>query len=180
MHFLSAILLGLSTNLDNLVVGVAVGMRGKRISPAANACIALGSALACFLFCALSSLFSEFGRLPNALGGAMLILLGIHAWFARDRGAGSFARTAGENPSVRELLLISGSLAVNCMAPAFAAGLTGIGPLEASAMTGLFSYLSVAVGAYIGGRVQRQWRRAALEAASCAAMIALGLLEMLI
>lgn len=49
MHLLSTLLLGISTNLDNLLIGVSFGFLKKRITIKANLVIGLFSAAAtCF------------------------------------------------------------------------------------------------------------------------------------
>lgn len=46
MHLLSTLLLGISTNLDNLLIGVSFGFLKKRIAMKANLVIGLFSAAA--------------------------------------------------------------------------------------------------------------------------------------
>ena len=76
MHLLSTLLLGISTNLDNLLIGVSFGFLKKRIAMKANLVIGLFSAAATCFFCYFSSMFSRFGRIPNIIGGIIIILIG--------------------------------------------------------------------------------------------------------
>ena len=179
MHFLSALMLGLATNLDNLMIGLMVGIQGRRVPIRFNALIALSSALAGYGCCALSALLCGMGRLPNLLGGALLMLLGL--------GTLRGARRTDECPPApeaditsRQALMLSGSLALNCLAPALASGLTGIPPLAAGGMIGLFSFFAIGLGGWLGRRTQAHLGCRTLNILSALVMTALGVLEMLV
>ena len=51
MHIIFALLLGISTNLDNMILGIFLGVRGNRITAASNLLIGHFSAAATCLFC---------------------------------------------------------------------------------------------------------------------------------
>ncbi|MEK5438222.1 MULTISPECIES: hypothetical protein [Paenibacillus] len=50
MHWLSIIIIGLASNLDNLGIGVSFGARSTRITPFSNLIIAVLSILAIVMF----------------------------------------------------------------------------------------------------------------------------------
>ena len=77
-HLLAAILLSLSTNTDNLAVGIAYGIKQVSISLPANGCIALLSGLSTFTAMAMGTWFDRFLSPPLAreLGSGLLIAIG--------------------------------------------------------------------------------------------------------
>ena len=76
--------------------------------------------------------------------------------------------------------MLSGSLALNCLAPALASGLTGIAPLAAGGMIGLFSFLSIGLGGWLGRGTQARLGCRTLNILSALVMMGLGVLEMLV
>lgn len=156
-------MLGVATNLDNLIIGLTIGWQGKRIPFLHNLCIALGSALAAYACCELASLFAGLGRAANALGGGLLIVLGIWPLIpkrkakAEELDPAKAPRNApgaptGERIGWRETLLLSCALAANCLAASFGAGMTGLSSVSVAATIGAFSFACVALGNFLGRR----------------------------
>lgn len=194
----------MATNLDNLLIGVLIGLRGKHISAASNACIALGSAMVSLLFCFLASFCTEFGRWPNYIGGMLLILLGLWPFikktmqiFAAEYPGESDEQQSGEavseadsgesQPSntaqtagmgIQESLVLAAALSINCTVASFAAGMTGINPFLAAVMIGTFSFLAVGVGSHLGSSAGRRMTGVPLEAISSVMMILIGIAEL--
>ena len=182
MHILSVLLLGVATNLDNLIIGMSMGFQGKRISPAQNGVIAALSAAAAFVCCYVSSLCAAVGRIPNILGGVLLILLGagplmIHRK-PHTQEEGCPAKPGGPGAlSWRETVVLGLALAANCLATAFAAGMTGLGPVPIALVTGGFSLLCVGVGNLLGCRGSRLVSGPWLERAAAVLLILIGVWE---
>lgn len=195
----------MATNLDNLLIGVLIGLRGKHISAASNACIALGSAMVSLLFCFLASFCTEFGRWPNYIGGMLLILLGLWPFIKKtmqifaaeypdesdgkaQSGEAVPEADSGENqPSntaqtagmgLQESLVLAAALSINCTVASFAAGMTGINPFLAAVMIGAFSFLAVGVGSHLGSSAGRRMTGVPLEAISSVMMILIGIAEL--
>ena len=148
MHLFTALLLGISTNLDNLFIGLSFGFQNRRIPRLANVVIGLLSAAATCLFCYIASLLAALGRLPNIIGGILIILIGLYTILphrAREEQA-----CAAADFSRRETLVLGCCLAINCVPVALGAGLTGISPLTAALSVGGISVLSVALGNRLG------------------------------
>ena len=176
MHLLSILLLGISTNLDNMFIGVSYGLRNKRITWSSNLVIGLFSAAATYLFCYLSSLLTEFGRTPNVVGGVFIIFVGILALIRKGDN---------EEKSIclgwKKTILLSGCLAVNCLPAAFGAGLTGINPLYAAVSVGGLSVLAIATGNRLALRaVSTKLNQRMLEILGGLIMVALGAIEIFI
>lgn len=178
MHVLSVLFLGISTNLDNLLVGISYGLQKKRIPFLSNAAIGLFSAAATFLFCSLSSLCSTLGKVPNIAGGLIIILLGLYSLFSAPKTA---KEEKPPSPCVwKETAALGAALAVNCVPVAFAAGLTGVPSLWASASVGLASILCVGAGNRLGINAAVKIRPKLLNAIGGGMLITLGCLEIFI
>lgn len=184
MHIFSAVFLGIATNLDNFMIGLSVGLEGKRISFFSNLAIALSSALAGLLSGYLASLCTGLGRWPGYAGGGLLILLGL--WpllFAKGQERAPQKKEQRDYAAyigVRKTLVLGVALAVNCVAAAFGAGMTGVAPAVGAGMIGLGSFLAVGLGALLGRATSAKVRGGWLEKVSAGMMILIGILELFI
>ena len=77
---LSALLFSLSSNLDNLVVGIAYGIKKIKIGIIANLIIAVVTSTGTFLSMSVGAYISKFLPLSvaNGLGAAVIIILGMY------------------------------------------------------------------------------------------------------
>ncbi|WP_411680750.1 manganese efflux pump [Clostridium thailandense] len=77
---LSALLFSLSSNLDNIVVGIAYGIKKIKIGIIANLMIAFITSLGTFLSMSVGSYISKFlsHSIANVLGASVIIALGIY------------------------------------------------------------------------------------------------------
>lgn len=177
MHLLSTLLLGISTNLDNMLIGISFGLRQKRITLRTNLIIGLFSAAATYLFCLLSSVLSSFGRTPNLAGGTLIAVIGLYSILNQSKDS----RAADTSLDWRETVILSGCLALNCVPVAFGAGLTGIAPLSAAVSVGIISVVTVALGNQLALRaVTAKLRQWPLEFLGGLIMIMLGITELFI
>lgn len=143
MPWLSALLLGVSTNLDNLFLGLSFGLAQKRVSAGANWIIGLFSAAATCLFCCLSSLCTAWGPAVHRIGGGCILLIGLWTLLPERRG---------QCRAVQGTAALGAALAVNCIPVAFGAGLAGIHPAAAAISVGLLSVLAIRLGNFLGLR----------------------------
>ena len=178
MHILSALLLSVSANLDNLFLGMSFGLQNRRITAACNLLIGFLSALATFVCCAFAALFAHYGRAAGLVGGVLIIALGIHSLAARDANAPETPPEPGALP-LRESFVLGLALAANCLALSFGAGLTGVAPLPAALAVGAASVLTVGLGNRIGLRAGVVVSGRRLERLSGVIMIVLGAGELL-
>lgn len=81
MHILSILLFVISATLDNIVVGIAYGIKKLKISTLSNILIAFISCVGTFISMTIGKFISTFisERSENIIGSSILILLGI--WF---------------------------------------------------------------------------------------------------
>ncbi len=183
MHLLSAFLLGIATNLDNLLLGIVYGLQNKRITPLKNFVIALCSGVASFICCYAASFCQGLGRWPNYIGSALLISLGVWPLLPK-RGSKDAnespdtARASGELSVITwgETCTLGGALALNCLAASFAAGLTGVGALPLAGLVAACSFIAVWIGNAMGLVAKVGVKSNRLNWLACGMMIAMGIL----
>lgn len=176
MHLFSVFLMGISTNLDNLLLGLSLGLQKKKLCFWANVLIGFLSAAVTAVFCVLSATLSSLGKLPNVVGGGIIIAVGLWSLLPAHQEASCYQ--AGF--SWRETWVVATGLAVNCIPVAFGAGLTGIPPWAAALSVGGMSLLCVAAGNAIGLAASGlQLRPRLLAVIGGGLMIVLGVIEML-
>ncbi|MBC8538734.1 hypothetical protein H8693_07275 [Christensenellaceae bacterium NSJ-63] len=180
MDILSVLLIGVATNLDNLLIGAALGLRRRHISWMNNLLIALCSGAAALVCCSLSSLLAGLGRLPAIFGGSLLILLGVLSLLpAKGAPAEEKIMQAGAPAKLSpgESLMLGVALALNCLAAAFGVGMSGLSPLLVGLFVGGFSFLSVGIGNVLGLTTGKKLNGRLLSLLSAIAMMGLGLLQ---
>ena len=175
MHIISAAFLGISTNLDNLLIGFSYGLQGKRISVKANLLIGLISVAATYVFSLATSFCGHLGRLPNIIGGVAIILIGLWPFISKKN-------SDDEKITIRTgfngMLILGVSLAINCIPISIGAGLTGISPIIAAVSVGLFSTIFVGAGNYSAMKTKKlPLNSRLLEILGGAMMIVLGIIE---
>ncbi len=169
MLWLSALLIALVSNVDNLAAGVAFGMRGTRIAVAPNVIIAAvtmaATAGAMTSGHELSRLLSP--ELAAALGASIVSAIGVWTVLAslhdmrlpassrgdqlqggRSLFGGEFDRA--ESISCREALALGVALALNNAAAGVGAGVAGISPLVTTMLAGALSLICIREGSRVG------------------------------
>jgi putative Mn2+ efflux pump MntP len=174
---LSAVLVALASNVDNLAVGVAFGMRGQRIGLASNSLIAaitmVGTAGAMTSGHAFATVLPP--TLASALGGTIVLAIGVVTVGASVRTLrrpmsdapvrGTGMLRAGTVLSSRAALPIGIALSLNNIGLGVGAGIAGVSPLATTVLAGLFSLTFVDAGSRFGRSIaQRVVRRSPLLA----------------
>lgn len=168
MLWLFAVLVAIVSNLDNLTVGFAFGMRGQPVTAMPNLLIATitmtataaamssGRALADVLPSTLVSVAG--GSLILAVGAVTVIVSGgalrrptSDAFPGVARPAG--VRGSGSALSFRNALPIGVALSLNNLGTGVGAGVAGVSPLATTVLAGAFSLICVGGGSHIGQSV---------------------------
>jgi len=78
-HLLSAILLAISSNVDNFAVGIAYGVKKLKIGFLSNLAIAVVSAFGTYISMTLGAIIGQYlsDQVANLLGSGVLVLLGV-------------------------------------------------------------------------------------------------------
>jgi putative Mn2+ efflux pump MntP len=159
----STLLFGIAANTDNLTIGVAYGMKRRRIHWQQNLFIAAITTLVTLAALALGRHIRETlpSRMPDILGGVLLLVFAT--WnFYRER-TGASARTPvptsrfAERASVgmAESLFLSATLSINNVGLAIAGGIGGVPYVSAALSIFCFSIATLALGQTVGSNFTR-------------------------
>lgn len=188
MFLLSAVLIAVVSNLDNLAAGFAFGMRGARIALGPNAVIAgvtmAGTAAAMSSGRAISRLLPP--PVASVVGSSIIVTIGVASVVASVRGL----REPGGAPipkrqlrrghrasgtvSWREALLLGVALSLNNVASGVGAGIAGISPLATTLLAGAFSLICVGGGSQAGSSLARLLTARAAGFAAGVVLLAVG------
>jgi putative Mn2+ efflux pump MntP len=174
---LLAVLVALVSNVDNLAVGVAFGMRGQRVALAPNSLIVAITMAG--TFGAMSSGRALATLLPpeigSDLGGTIIAAIGVGAVTASVTALWRPARDAParvgrmlRSPrmlSWRDAVPVGVALSLNNIGSGVGAGAAGVSPVATTLLAGVFSLAFVGGGSVFGWSIgQRVGRRAPLVA----------------
>ncbi len=156
----SPLLFGLAANTDNLAIGVAYGMKSRRIGWRQNLVIAIVTSVVTLASMALGRQIRDIlpPGAPDILGGSLLLMFA--AWnFYQERAGAAPSRASGfaHRPSVGmgESLFLAGTLSINNIGLAIASGIGGLDFVAVLASTCFFSIAMLAFGQSVGGNVAR-------------------------
>lgn len=191
MHWLSVLLIGIASNLDNLGISVTLGMRATHIPFSSNLIIAVLSMLATYLSLAMGSFVSGFvsPAVANFTGGLLIISLGawtIWSSFQTPSDGSIFQdpstadRDRNHVISWKESITLGLALALNSLAGGFGAGISGVPALWTTLSVGLFSLLTVDLGARAGTKIAATWLGRHADFVSGLLLIAIGFYEIVI
>jgi len=168
--WLPAVLTATVSNLDNLAVGTAYGMRGTRIAARSNlfiAVVTMGATAGAMTFGhALSGLLSS--SVASTLGALIIIAIGAGTVFASlfellarvDPGLPGDAcvsHRVGTKDAIsnRQALALGIALSLNNVGAGVGAGVAGVPPLATSLLAGALSLICVGGGSALGGALGR-------------------------
>jgi putative Mn2+ efflux pump MntP len=156
--FGSTLLFALAANTDNLTVGIAYGMKRRRIRWEQNLLIAAVTTLITLIALTVGRQIREVlpPGLPDMLGGALLVLLAAGSVICEHLGAVvQFANPLtrfAERTSVGlgESLFLTATLSINNIGLAIAGGIGGVTYASAAACILCLSIVMLALGQTIG------------------------------
>jgi putative Mn2+ efflux pump MntP len=154
-------LFGVAANMDNISVGLAYGLKRRRIGWGSNLVIAAVTTLITLAALASGRAIREVlpTQLPDIVGGSMLLLMAAAGFYAERRGDGAFASRAflrfAARPRVgcAETLVLAASLSINNIGLAIAGGIGGIDYRAAAVSIAVFSIALLALGQAAGTSV---------------------------
>jgi putative sporulation protein YtaF len=199
--WIAAVTIAVVSNLDNLTVGIALGIRPLRVDAIANLIVAtvtmIGTAVAMTLGHALSDHLPAptthlLGRLTLIAIGAWMTATGAHALRRPTANASPQAKgdpltllheplraTEGNHSgtlSDREALVLGAALAINNFASGVPAGAARIPPILVTGLAGTFSLVCVGGGARLASAFARQVAHRYAGALAGVMMLAAGAL----
>lgn len=173
---LSALLFSISSNLDNIVVGIAYGIKKIKIGIIANIIIAAVTTIGTFLSMSVGSYISTFlpQSVTNALGAVVIIFLGIY-FVAQSiiklrnntksnelalKDINDMIEYAEKsdlddsgNINIKEALLIAFGLTFNNLGTGVAASITGVSIQFTVIATFILSIITIIIGEAIGNHI---------------------------
>lgn len=173
---LSALLFSLASNLDNVVIGIAYGVKKIKISIIANIIIAAVTSTGTFLSMSVGEYISKFlpHFIANALGAIAIIILGgyfIIQSIINSVNDSNSKQIALKNTSdmieyaeksdldksgdisIKEALLVAFGLTFNNIGTGVAASITGVNIQITVITTFILSILAVIFGEAVGNHV---------------------------
>ncbi|MDL2300213.1 manganese efflux pump [Clostridiaceae bacterium OttesenSCG-928-D20] len=179
MNLFFIALLGIAASLDNLCVGIARSVGGKRISVKENLILSSISGLLSYIACYLAKYVSDIYTAPAIyIGGAVLALAGAWGIFDAVKASGS-DNSGAEKSSLLQLILLGLALAINGAAAAFGAGLSGAAPLPLALSIALFSLIFIELGTKAGAFLSRFISEKSLGISGGLLLIILGLFSII-
>lgn len=180
MNILMALLIGLAVNLDNLLIGINLGIRRQRLTLWQNLLIGGTTGLCAFgSACAARLISGNFLVYTNLIGAAIMIFFGIFCLYQglTDKEEAPDISAA---PRFFDVLVLGFVLAVNCIPPSFGAGVMKLSPFWVGFFSMLFSCLSIHVSVLLGQRFLRCKFFSVLTPLSAALLVLIGVLELLV
>lgn len=154
----STLLFAVAANTDNLTVGIAYGLKQRRIRWGQNLLIAVMTTVITLVALAAGRTIRGIlpPRLPDILGGALLISLAVWSVYRDQRGA--VRRLAQSNPGfadqtavgLGESLTLAGSLSINNIGLAIASGIGGVSYVSTAVAICCLSITMLTLGQSIG------------------------------
>lgn len=207
MYYLSMILIALCSNIDNLVVGIAMGIKNLRINMTGNLTIALISFIGTYLSMSLGKFFISFiyAGIANYIGGIFLIVIGTQSLTSalistvrkakqkikeHDKEILSYSEYI-ENPEkvdinksgfidLKESIILGFVLAVNNIGVGFGAGISKFDALISSILTFILSTMALFIGLRMGKQLLSKTIEKYAGITSSCIIILLGILELII
>lgn len=180
MNIFMALLIGLAVNLDNLLIGIHLGIRHQRLSAGQNLVIGGTTGLCAFgSTCAARLISGHFLFYTNLIASAIMILFGIFCLY-QSVTQKEEAPELQDAPRLTDVLILGFVLAVNCIPPSLSAGVMSLSPLWVGFFSMLFSCLSIQASVLLGHKFLRCKFFSMLTPLSAILLILIGALELLV
>ncbi|MEO4053846.1 manganese efflux pump [Solibacillus sp. CAU 1738] len=189
MHWITIILIGIASNLDNLGIGLAYGVKQVRIPVLSNVIIALMSMVVTYVAVSAGGTIIEYISVhtANILGSLLLCIIGLWTLFSQkfsNKGImanpESFDGNKNHIISFGEAFTLGFVLSVNCIAGGIAIGANGISAIWTVISIGTFSFLTIAIGSRFGVLLTKTFIGKYSTAISGGLLIVIGIFEMFV
>ncbi|WP_144511881.1 manganese efflux pump [Bacillus sp. FJAT-22090] len=159
MHWFTIILIGMASNLDNLGIALAYGVKQTKISIFPNLLIAFISMVITYIAVIAGSTLIDYISPSKANIVGSLLLCGVGVWTllsnrpSRSKSTKNFkipSTGQSHNISYKETIFLGFLLSLNCMAGGIGIGANGISAIWTVISIGLFSLLTIGLGSHFG------------------------------
>lgn len=196
---ISALLFSLSSNLDNLVVGIAYGIKKIKIGIVENLAIAFITSIGTLLSMSLGGYLSSFYSHSNCLGAMVIIALGVYFIVQSIRKLAIKTKSkdlalknitdmmeyaeesdldSSGDISLKESLLVAFGLSFNNLGTGVAASITGINIQFTVISTFVFSIFTLMLGRIVGNHVLGKYLGKYTPLFSGVFLVILGIIEL--
>ena len=182
-HLLSAVVLAVSANLDNLGVGVAYGLRGRGFRLAHVWLIALVSGAGTLASMAAGEWLNDFttAECANLIGSAVLVAIGLQTIVHAVRSETTAApRVERETTTAREAAVLAVSLSLNNLGSGLGAGISHVGIPVTTGLTIAGSIAAIVGGRRLGARAVPAISKRALGVTAGLLVTAVGVYELFV
>jgi putative Mn2+ efflux pump MntP len=186
MNLFLAFFIGLAVNLDNLLIGIHLGLQGRRLPLWQNLVIGCATGGCAFLSTAAARLISgNIFFYTNLCGAGIMILFGIFCFYqclTKAQEADPLRETPDylEPGGILDVLALGFLLAVNCIPPSISAGVMGLSPWWIGLFSLLFSFLGMEGSMRMGDRLHHSRFPGYITPISAGLMILIGVAELLL
>lgn len=197
---LSALLFSISSNLDNVVVGIAYGLKKIKIGILTNFIIALITSIGTLLSMSVGIYIANFlpNYISNAFGAGAIVVLGgyfviqsiiklIYDKTSKEvalKDINDMIEYAEKSDldnsgdiNIKESIFVALSLTFNNLGTGIAASITGVSIKLTVILTFIFSFLSIIIGEIIGNHVLGNFLGKYAPLISGLLLILLGIIE---
>lgn len=201
MNIFSAILFSISSNLDNIVIGIAYGIKKIKISFLSNFLIAIITTFGTFISMYLGKIIINFFpiTIANILGSGIILLLGFYFLIQsiinlsnKDIKSISlknsdsmiiYAKDSDKNNSghieIKEAITVGLGLTFNNIGTGIAASAAGVNILETVIFTFIASMTLMTMGIFLGNKILGKLLGKFAPLISGIILIILGIIELI-
>ena len=145
MRIILALCISVLVNLDNMLIGIQLGIKGKKIWYRANVIIACITGLCTVITVLCSQVISSyFKNVSNMAGALLFFLFGVYCLLTMQVDERQVEEE--ELLSNTKTALLGLILALNSIPPAISAGMLGINGWWLGLFCGVSSYLAIGIG----------------------------------
>ena len=188
----SSIVLSISTNLDNLTIGIVYSFKNSQINFAANLAIALLSGISTFASMSLGDWIHQLlmPNLANGIGSIVLILIGcgnlaqiLQRKFALAQQTSSSdisnsnISTSNRAINFKEAIYLGLALTITNLGTGIGAGIAQLDIILTSSLSFVSSLITIALGTLIGKAIASIFSSNKLEFVAGLLLITLGVYE---
>lgn len=156
MNFISLLLFSISTNLDNIPVGISYSLNSKKTKIKDIFKISFFTSLITFIIMLIGTNISHILpiKLANSIGSAILIFIGgyglIKEYMLQKNKKLYSKENIKANLSITKIIFL---LSINNLATGLSASIAGINYIISTILTFIFSILFLYFGSFIGSKI---------------------------
>lgn len=164
MLLITAFLFSLSSNIDNLIIGVSYGIKEEKIPIFQNIIIAVITTLGTFIAMIAGKLIQKYisNEVGNIIGAVVIILMGMYFVLVSIKEIKGKKKTSEnfheqvsvqQNIKIKDSILLGFALASNNLGVGVAASVMGLSIFWVCIFTFITSILTIIIGQELGDHV---------------------------